>query len=63
MITMDTKIGDTVTNWYGETKIVVGESSEGKWWLLRSVVTGRITPAHKVTADTVVIVGQPIGGN
>jgi hypothetical protein len=65
MITMDTKIGDTVTNGYGEQGIVRGETEGGKFWFVENLDSGRITPARKVTADTVVIVGKPIenGGN
>ena len=58
MITIETKVGDTVTNWYGETKIVRGETERGFWWLLEDTTSGRVTLAHKITADTVFITGQ-----
>jgi hypothetical protein len=64
MITIETKLGDMVTNHYGETGTVVGESSGGGWWIVRNVISGRETFCHKVTLHTVAIVGIPIeGGN
>lgn len=62
MITAETKLGDTVTNWYGDTGVIVGETQRGRAWIVENVVSGRLTVAHKITADTVVFVGQ-IGGN
>ena len=58
MITEQTKIGDTVTNWYGETKIVRAETERGRCWVLEDTTSGRVSMAHKVTADTVIITGQ-----
>ena len=64
MITIETKIGDVVTNWYGETKRVVATTRGGAWWILENVATGQNSMARRIMADTVVIVGQPIeGGN
>ena len=58
MITKDTKIGDTVTNWYGETKIVRAETGGGFWWLVEDTTSGRVSMVHKVTEYTVIITGQ-----
>lgn len=58
MITKDTKIGDTVTNWYGETKIVRSETERGRAWILEDTVSGRVQVALKITADTIIITGQ-----
>ena len=64
MITIETKLGDVVTNHYGETGTIVGESDGGKWWIILKDKYGSYGVAAKITADTVVIVGQPIeGGN
>ena len=63
MVTKDTMIGDTVTNGYGEQGIVRGETEGGRWWFVENLDSGRVTLVKKVTADTVVILGQPIGGN
>lgn len=64
MITIETKLGDVVTNHYGETMRVVATTRHGAWWILENAHTRRITMARVITADTVVIVGQPIeGGN
>jgi hypothetical protein len=64
MITIETKIGDVVTDWYGQTKRVVAATRGGHWWLVENVATGQTSMARRITADTVVIVGQPIeGGN
>jgi len=58
MITEQTRIGDIITNWYGETKIVRAETERGFWWVLEDTISGRVSMAHKVTADTVIITGQ-----
>lgn len=58
MITEATKIGDKVTNWYGETKIVRAETEGGRAWILEDVTSGLVSVAHKITADTVIITGQ-----
>lgn len=64
-VTVNTKVGDTVTSGYGEQGIVRGETNGGRWWIVENVKSGRVTPVKKMTTDTVVIVGQPIenGGN
>ena len=62
MITIETKIGDVVTNHYGETGTVVGETDGGKWWIIFKDARGTYGVAHKIVTDTVVIVGQPIEG-
>ena len=58
MITVDTVIGDTVTNWYGEVNKVVGESAGGGFWILKNVDSGREMWAHKLHADTVVFTSE-----
>jgi len=58
MITKDTKIGDKVTNWYGETKVVRAETERGRAWILEDTTSGRVQVALKITADTVFITGQ-----
>jgi hypothetical protein len=64
MITIETKLGDVVTNHYGETGTVIGETSGGLWWIILKDKYGSYGVARKVAADTVVIIGIPIeGGN
>lgn len=57
MIDKDTKIGDRVTDWYGETWTVVGETYGGNWWIVLGT-SGRESYARKITEDTVIITGQ-----
>lgn len=61
MITIDTTIGDTVVNWYGETGVIVGLSPRGGYWRVRSV-SGRETLARRITTDTVVVTATIEGG-
>jgi hypothetical protein len=56
MITEQTKLGDTVTNLYGDTGVIVGETSGGYGWVVE-YRSGRRIVAHKIMADTVVITG------
>ena len=62
-VKIDTQIGDTIVSGYGERGIVRAETDGGKWWVVENVNSGRVTLVKKMTADTVVILGQPIGGN
>ena len=60
MITVDTVVGDTVTNWYGEVNTVIGESNGGGFWVLKNVISGRESWAHKLHADSVVFINKGV---
>lgn len=49
----DAKVGDTITNWYGETATIVGESERGYFWSVR-YPSGRVAPVHKWSAESII---------